>query len=169
MDPCTAIGLLGALRNLIQASNQLLQIAKTLRDGERELRELYNDVSFFEEALKGFDRILRSRQTNHKISASVISKALEESASTIRELESRLSQIARSDASTMRRIKWLQNKSTIRKLHERIKSQSNMLQSFLALAHRYIQYHFGSASSLLTTTQRDIPQRLWSLSSITRN
>jgi hypothetical protein len=146
MDPCSVISLLGALCNLIEASHHLLQIAKILKDGERDLLELYNDVSFFEEALKGFDRVLRSRETNHSISASVINKALEESSTTIQELESRLCQIAKSETSAVRRMKWLQNRSTVRKLHERVKTQSSMLQSFLALAHTFVALSTGSAA-----------------------
>ena len=138
MDPLTAIGLFGTLCNLIEACNNLLKIAKTLKEADRDLLELCNDVSFFEEALKGFDRVLQSRQMNHSISASVISKALEESYTTIHELEIRLSQIAKSDTSAVRRMKWLRNKSTVRKLHERVKTQSSMLQSFLALAHTFV-------------------------------
>lgn len=138
MDPCTVIGLLGALYNLIEASNHLLKIAKTLKERDRDLLELCNGVSFFEEALKSFDRVLRSRQTNHNISTSVIRKALEESSTTIQELESRLSHIAKSDASAVRRMKWLQNKPTVKKLHERVKTQRSMLQSFLALAHTFV-------------------------------
>ena len=135
MDPVSAIGLLGVLCNLIEASNKLLKVAKTLKDGERDFLELCNDISFFEEGLKGFDRILRSHQMNHNISASVIGNALQESLTTIQQLESRLSSIAKSDAPAIRRMKWLQNKSSIEKLHERVKTQSAMLQSFLALAH----------------------------------
>ncbi|KAL9127408.1 MAG: hypothetical protein Q9217_003704 [Psora testacea] len=144
MDPGTVIGLLGALCNLIETSNQLLEIAKTLKEADRDLLDLYNDVSFFKEALKGFDRVLRSRQTNHNIAASVISGAIEESSTTIRALESRLSQIRKSDASAVRRMKWLQNKSTVRKLQERVKTQSSMLQSFVALAHTFVGPPTGS-------------------------
>lgn len=78
MDPVTAIGLLGSLANLIQASHSLLKIVKSFRDGERELLELFNDIAIFEEALRGFDRVLRSRQTTHNISVSVIENAFEE-------------------------------------------------------------------------------------------
>ena len=143
MDPVTVISLLGTLCNLIEASNCLLKIAKTLKEGEKDLLELCNDISFFEEGLRGFDRVLRSRQSNHNISTSVISNALEESSTTIQELQGRLSGIARSEAPTIRRMKWLQNQSTIRKLHERMKTQSSMLQSFLALAHTFVVHPNG--------------------------
>lgn len=138
MDPISAIGLLGTLCNLLELSNKLYQIAKNFKEGDRDLLELCHDVSFFEEALKGFDRVLRSRQTNHNISTSVISKALEESTWTIQEIQSKLSHISKSESSAVRRMKWLQNKSTVKKLHERVKSQSAMLQSFLTLAHTFV-------------------------------
>ncbi|KAI4267065.1 MAG: hypothetical protein L6R38_008425 [Xanthoria sp. 2 TBL-2021] len=135
MDPITAIGLLASLSNLIQASNSLLKVLKSFKDGDKELLELFNDVSVFAEALKGFDRVLRSRQTNHKISTTVISNALEEASKTIQELESKLTHVSSSGSSTMRRVKWVQHKTSINKLHGHVKDQSTMLQSFLALAH----------------------------------
>ncbi|KAL6717453.1 hypothetical protein ACLMJK_005368 [Lecanora helva] len=135
MDPITAIGLLGTLANLIQASNCLLEVAKNYREGEKEVQEVFNDVAVFEEALKGFDRVLRSRQTKHNISATVMTNALSEAAITIQKLESKLVQICRSEVSAVRRMKWVQNKSNVNKLHDRLKEQTSMLQSFLALAH----------------------------------
>ncbi len=141
MDPITAIGLLASLANLIHASKSLLEIVKSLKDGDRELLELFDDVSVFEEALKGFDRVLRSRQTKHNISTAVISRALEEASATIQELESKLLHMSKSDVSAVRRMKWVQHKSSLKKLHERVKEQSIMLQSFLSLAHAYVPSH----------------------------
>ncbi len=138
MDPITAIGLIGSLANLIQASNALLNIAQTFKDAKRELLELITDVSAFEEALKGFNRVLRSRQTKHHISATVIKRALEEASTTIQELESRLVQMSKPEISTVRRMKWVQHKSSLKTLHERLKEQSTMLQCFLALAHAFV-------------------------------
>ncbi|MCJ1358222.1 MAG: hypothetical protein MMC33_008221 [Icmadophila ericetorum] len=89
MDPVTAIGLLASVANLIQASDAILEVMKSFKDGERELLELCYDVSVFEEALKGFDRVLRSRQTRHNISGSVINSALEDGFATIQELDKR--------------------------------------------------------------------------------
>lgn len=63
MDPITAIGLLASLSNLIEASNSLLTIIKSFKDGDQELLGLFNDVLVYAEALKGFDRVLRSRQS----------------------------------------------------------------------------------------------------------
>lgn len=138
MDPITAIGLLASLSNLIQASNSLLEILKSFKDGDKATLELFNDVSVFAEALKGFDRVLRSRQTSHKISTTVISNALEEASKTVQDLESKLTHVSRSGSSTMRRMKWVQHKTSITKLHEHVKVQSTMLQSFLALAHAWV-------------------------------
>ena len=150
MDPITAIGLLASLANLIAASNALLKIAQSFKDGDRELLELFSDVSAFEEALKGFDRVLRSRQTKHNISETVINRALEEASTTVQELESKLAQMSKSDVSAVRRMKWVQYRSSFKKLHERLKAQSTMLQSFLALAHAFVASIVELATSQLT-------------------
>ena len=138
MDPLTAIGLLGTLCSVIESANSLLKIAKSLKEAERDLFELCNDVGLFEEALKGFDRVLRSSKVSHSVSSTVINKALEEASTTIQDLYDRLSTISKFEASTVRRMKWMQNKSVIRRLHERVKAQSIMLQSFLSLAHTFV-------------------------------
>ena len=138
MDPISVLSLLGTLFNLIEGANGLLKIAKSIKEGERDLFELYNDVGVFEESLKGFDRVLRHSQASHNISPAIINKALDESSMTIQELYDRLSAIAKSDASTIRRMRWMQNKSVIKRLHERVKSQTSVLQSFLALAHTLV-------------------------------
>ena len=138
MDPITAIGLLASLSSLIEASNSVLKVIKSFKDGEKELLELLNDISVFEEALKGFDRVLRSRQTRHNISGEIIGKALKEGSTTILEIEKRIAQISSSEISAVCRMKWVQNKSSFKRLHERIKEQIALLQSFLALAHTYV-------------------------------
>lgn len=145
MDPITALGLLSSVSQLIQASNSLLELMKSFKDAEKEILEICNDVLIFHEALKGFDRVLRSRQTRHNISGKVINSALEEAFATIQDLEMRLVQMSKSEVSPMRRMKWVQHKSSLKKLHDRIKEQSAMLQSFLALAHAFV-----SPSSRLT-------------------
>ena len=138
MDPITAIGLLSSVSQLIQASNSLLELIKSFKDADKELLELLNDISVFDEALKGFDRVLRSRQTRHNISGKVINSALEVAFATIQDLETRLVQMSKSEVSPLRRMKWVQHKSSLKKLHDRIKEQSAMLQSFLALAHAFV-------------------------------
>ena len=151
MDPITAIGLLGSLANLIQASNEALKLAKAFKDGDREITELLNDISIFQEALKGFDRILRSRHAKHNISTEVINRALADASATFQEMDDRLQEMSRSDISAVRRMKWVQNKSGLKKLHERLKGQSTMLQSFLALAHTFV---FFIAMRLQSLTYR---------------
>lgn len=138
MDPVSAISLLAAVSSLIKASNSLVDVMKTLKNTEKELLELYNDVLVFAEALKGFDRVLRSRQTRHNISTKVIENALEEGFSTVQDLEHRLVQLSKSEVLALRRIKWAQQKSSITKIHERLKGQNTMLQSFLALTHTFV-------------------------------
>ena len=148
MDPISALGLLSALVDLIEASNKLYQLAKNFKEGDRDLLELSNDVAFFEEALKGFNRILRRRQSGHNISTAIINEALIESSSTIQELQSKLYNISKSEISAIRRMKWLQNKSSVRKLHERIKIQSGILQQFLTLAHASVAEIYRYVKSL---------------------
>lgn len=104
MDPISVIGLLASLSSLIQASNTLLCVMKTLKDADKEILELYNDVSVFEEALEGFDRVLRSRQTRNNVSTDVIDNALQEGSATIQDLETRLVQIYKCNVSAVRRI-----------------------------------------------------------------
>ena len=134
----TAIGLLASLASLIQASHSLLTILTSLRNGDTELSELCSDVSIFAEALKGFDRVLRSRQAKHGISATIISSALERASATIQKLESRIEHISKHDISAMRRVKWVQHKSSLKSLHENLRNQSIMLQSFLILAQTFV-------------------------------
>lgn len=137
MDPISAIGLLASISSLINESNSLLNVIKDLKNAEKALLELYNDISVFEEALKGFDRVLRSRQTRHNLSERVINSALKEGSVTIQDLKVRLLQIYKSDVSAVRRMKWAQHKSSLMKIHDRLKGQCTMLQSFLALAHTF--------------------------------
>lgn len=135
MDPITALGLISSVSQLLQASGSLLELIITFKNADKEFDELFNDVSVFNEALKGFDRVLRSRQTKHNISGKVISTALEDAFATIHDLEMRFIQMSKSEVAPIRRMKWVQHKSSLKKLHDRIKEQSAMLQSFLALAH----------------------------------
>lgn len=155
MDPITALGLLSSVSQLVQASNSLLELIRSFKDAEKEVLELFNDVSIFDEALKGFDRVLRSRQTRHNISGRVISSALEEAFATIQDLQVRLVQISKSEVSPMRRMKWVQHKSSLKKLHGRIKEQSAMLQSFLALAHAFVVPYFRLTADRLMQVFRE--------------
>lgn len=158
MDPISVIGLLASLSSLVQASNSLLGVLRSIKDAEKEFLELYNDVSVFEEALKGFDRVLRGHQTKHNVSTNVIDNALQEGSATIQDLETRLVQISKSNVSAIRRMKWAQQKSSLTRAHERLKGQSTMLQSFLALAHAFVALFSRPAlSRLIQSTVR----RFW--------
>ena len=142
MDPITAIGLLASLCSLIEASNSLRIVIKTFRDGEKEIQELCNDVVMFEEALKGFDRVLRSRQAIHNISRESIDIGLREGFATIRNLEKRLLQISGSDVVAIRRLKWVQYKPAIKRLHERLKEQSESLDRLLTVVNAFVAFVF---------------------------
>ena len=138
MDPVSAIGLLASLSSLIKASRTLIDIMNSIKDAEKDILELINDVYVFEEALKGFDRVLRSRQTRHNVSMDVIGNALQGGSATVQDLQVRLVQISSSNTSAVRRMKWVQHKSSLKRTQERLKEQSTMLQSFLALAHAFL-------------------------------
>lgn len=142
MDPVTAIGLLASLCSLIEASNSLRKVIKSFREGEKEIQELCNDVAIFEEALKGFDRILRSRQAMHNISGQTIDIALQEAFVTVQNMEKRLLHISSSEVLAIRRLKWVQHKPSLKRLHERLKEQSAKLQSFLTMVHAFVAFHF---------------------------
>jgi len=135
MDPITIISFLATLASLIEASHSVCKVIKTFKDTIKELAEISNNVSGFTEALKGFDRVLRSRQTMHRISPSAIKNALDNSQNTIKDLEKRLLQISSHENSTMRRVKWVQQKSEFKKLVSQLQEQNAVLQTFLALTH----------------------------------
>ena len=166
MDPLTAIGVLASLSSLIEASKSVVDILRGFKEGEKDLSQLVNDIAVFEEALKGFDRVLRSRQTKHSISVQIIQDALDEGFTTIQDLESRLLQIAKCESSTVRRMKWVQNKSGFIKLHTRIKAQNTMLQSFLALAHTSVSLFLNGIPSNLHIPKRDFHCCLYSAPSV---
>jgi len=138
MDPVTIIGLLASLSSLIQASGSVILIIQTYKDGDTELDDLSNDISVFAEALKGFDRVLRSRQTMPRISGSVTRNALEAAGKTMKNLENRIQHLSEYETSVVRRMKWVQHKSSVKKLHERLKEHNAMLQTFVALTHAYV-------------------------------
>jgi len=62
MDPVTVIGLVASIASLVKASKGILGMIKNFKDGDKDLAILAKDVAVFEETLKGFDRVLRSRQ-----------------------------------------------------------------------------------------------------------
>ena len=135
MDPVTLIGLIASVTNLIHASRVTLDVIRTFKDGDKNLAELSNDITVFAEALAGFERVLRSRATVHRISGPAIESVVEVSTNTIKDLRLRLQQISSSDISAVRRAKWVQNVSKIERLHERLREQNAMLQTFLSITH----------------------------------
>lgn len=138
MDPITAIGLLASISSLIKASKSALELLKTLKDAERDLSELINSMTVFEESLKGFDRVLRSRQAKHNISEEILRNAIDDGFTTMRDLEKRLTQVQKTENSALRRIKWMQHKSGFESLDERIKGHCAQLHSFVSLAHMLV-------------------------------
>ena len=135
MDPITIIGLVASVAGLVHASRTTVEIIKTFKDGNKLLFDLSNDLVVFAEALTGFERVLRSRATLHRVSGSAIDSVLENSANTIKDLEQRLKQITRSEVNAVRRAKLVHHSSKIERLHARLKEQSAMLQTFLSITH----------------------------------
>lgn len=133
MDPVTVIGLVGAVANIAEATGSVVSLIKSFKDGERDLSSLANDLSAFNEALVGFQRVLRSKHTIHRISGPVIENVLAQSARLIDELETRLTEMLSSGYSVVRRTKWVQHKSGIAKLHRSLKEQHAMLHTFLSI------------------------------------
>lgn len=70
----------------------------------------------------------------HRISAETLSKAIEETISTLKDLEKRLAQILKSENLTIRRMKWVQHKSSLERIDGRIRNQCGMLQNLLSVA-----------------------------------
>jgi hypothetical protein len=138
MDPISAIGLLSSLSSLIGASKEVLDLIKSFKDGDKELIGLYNSVSLFQENLKGFDRVLRSRRTGHNISVETINNAIKDSAGMMKELEDRLLSVSKSESSTVRRMKWVQHRSTFEKITEDLKWKCMMLHSLVSVAQVYM-------------------------------
>ncbi|KAK3687880.1 ankyrin repeat protein [Podospora appendiculata] len=149
MDPITALSLLASLSELIRVSNGALSIVHRFKDAEGELKDISNNVAVFTESLKGCDRVLRSRHAKHGISPTVIRGAIDEGLDAIRDLQTHLEKINNGSSATKQRLKWMQNRSYFKKLHDRFRNQIMMLQSFVSLAHTYV-----SQSSLsLSCTQ----------------
>ena len=135
MDPVTIIGIVASVADLIHISASVVGIIKTFKDGNKYLTSLSNEISIFAEALAGFERVLRSRATVHRISGSAIESVLNISRSTVKDLELRLKQINSYESSAVRRAKWVQHASRVDKLRERLREQNAMLQTFLSITH----------------------------------
>ncbi|PGH01467.1 hypothetical protein AJ79_07905 [Helicocarpus griseus UAMH5409] len=124
MEPVTAIGLLASISALLKASKESLDSVKSFKHALKNLADLVHDLEVFDEALRGFDRVLRSRQTKHNISEKILRTAVNDGSATLKELERRVTQVYKIDNSGFRRIKFVQNKSHFEALGERIRSQS---------------------------------------------
>jgi hypothetical protein len=138
MDPITTIGLLGSLANLITITGDTIELVKSFKDGERELADLSNQLPIFEENLKGFDRIFRSRRVIHQISVETVKNGIDESYATLEDLQKRLQQILRSESSTVRRMRWVQHKSSLQRIDDRIKSQCASLHTLVSVAQMFV-------------------------------
>ena len=140
MDPATVIGLVASVANLAEASSSVLRLVRNFRDGDRDLAALSHDLSIFSEALVGFDRVLRSRHTIHRISGPVLDQVLKHALSLLEDLHGRLKPIASTDISALRRARWLQHKSTITKIHGQLKEQNAILQTFLSITQAQVSH-----------------------------
>lgn len=135
MDPITIISLIATVIDLVKATKVVNEVIKTLKDGDKDLTALSHDVSIFAESLEGFDRVLRSPYTLHRISGPVIEDLLKHATGIIHDLQTRLQQISTSEYSAVRRVKWLQQKSAIARLGGQLKEQNVMLHTFLSITH----------------------------------
>lgn len=136
-----AIGLIASIATLLRASKGALDLIKSYKHAPRDLAELVHDLEVFEEALRGFDRVLRSRQTKHNISKKILRTAINDGSATIKDLENRLTQVYKTENSSFRRVRFMQNKSHFEALGKQIKSQCAQLHSFVSLAHLFVVPH----------------------------
>lgn len=135
MDPITLIGLVASVTNLVHASRSIVQVIRNFQEANEHITSLVQDAAAFAEALGGFERILRSRHASLNVSGSVIESVLNKSTRTLKELEDRLLQIVGCKSSSIRRARWIQHMSHIKRLHTQLKEQNAMLQTFLSIAH----------------------------------
>lgn len=57
---------------------------------------------------------------------------------TLKELQKRLQQISMSESSTIRRMRWVQHKSSLEEIDDHIKGQCAMLHSLVPLAQMFV-------------------------------
>ncbi|EER38664.1 ankyrin repeat protein [Histoplasma capsulatum H143] len=135
MDPVSAIGLIASIGTLLKASKGTLDLIKSYKHAPKDLFELVHDLEIFEEALRGFDRVLRSRQTKHNISEKILRTAINDGSATVKDLEKRIKQVYKTENSNLRRVRFVQNKSHFETLAKQIKSQ----ETFLAMCNQHPQ------------------------------
>lgn len=133
MDPISIIGFVASITQLIEAVNKVNDILRAFKEGDKELAALRDDIAGFLEALRGFDRVLRSRYTIHRVSGPVLENVLGSSMKIITELRDRLLQFSSSSSSVLRRAKWVQHKSALKKSHDKIREKIAMLHTFLSI------------------------------------
>ncbi|KAF2972708.1 hypothetical protein GQX73_g864 [Xylaria multiplex] len=135
MDPITIIGLAASVVQLVHSANKALDVIRNFKDGDKELASLAHDLAVFTEALISFDRVLRSKHTLHRVSGPVLEDLLKHSRELIQQLETCVIQIGSSSLATIRRARWVQHKSSINKLHGKLKEKNTMLHTFLSITH----------------------------------
>ncbi|OAX83301.1 hypothetical protein ACJ72_02334 [Emergomyces africanus] len=133
MEAVSAIGLIASIATLLRASKGALDLIKSYKHAPRDLAELAHDLEIFEEALRGFERVLRSRQTKHNISEKILRTAINDGLATIKNLEKRLIQVYKTENSSFRRVRFVQNKSHFDTLGKQIKTQ----ETFLAVCNQH--------------------------------
>ena len=133
MDPITVIGLASSIVQLIEAANKVYDILRAFKDGDKEFSALRDDIAAFTEALRGFDRVLRSRHTIHRVSGPVLEDVLRNSMKIIIELGDRLAQLSSSSLSAVRKAKWVQHRSALKKLQGSVREKIAMLHTFLSI------------------------------------
>ena len=133
MDPVTVTGLVSSIVQLIEAAKKVNDIFQTFKDRDKELSALRDDIAAFIEALCGFDRILRSRNTIHRVSSPALEDVLRNSMEIVIELRDWLLQLSTSTLSAVRRAKWVQHKSALKKLHGKVREKIAMLHTFLSI------------------------------------
>ncbi|KAL4793748.1 ankyrin repeat-containing domain protein [Aspergillus venezuelensis] len=135
MDPVSAIGLLASIATLLNASKGAVDLLRSFKHAGRDLTELASGLDLFDEALRGFHRVTRSRQARHNISEYVLQKAIDDGHATLSEVQKRLTQVYKSESSTLRRTRFLQYKSRFDALTGKIQVQTTQLNGFISLVH----------------------------------
>lgn len=140
MDPVTLIGLLASISTLVAGSQEALKLLRSFKEGDKELSSLIVQVGLFEENLKAFDRLLRSRsrQAFQAMSAATLSRSIEDSSSKLVDLERRLLQICKAENSSVRRLRWIQNRSSFREISEDLRAKCGMMHSLVSTAQMYV-------------------------------
>lgn len=136
MDPITAIGLLASISNLICASGDILQLLRSFKGGDKALAGLVSHVALYEENLRGFHRVFTSNR--HIISADILTQAVGESSKQLEDLRVRLGQIQKAENWTVRRMRWMQHRTSLERIDAWIKGQCALLHGLVTVAQMYV-------------------------------